>query len=369
MRILLLIIILIFSVTTHLASPGAHGPDGEHLTEEGNKKGGIGRQADGSVLIPMPHQAKLGIRTQFATESTTRRKERLDGIVHPHPDGHAVIQSSSDGRLQSNNGGLAISGTSVNAGDILGYVQYQDSAYDFAAQTSELLTVRNEINQTRRDVQRLEDLGDLSSKQSLEQLKTKLDSLIQTEEVLQVSLEKPEPLIAPISGVLINHGVSVGQWVVAGTTLFEIVADDKRLINAVSAKTELLGKLSTAYIHDREDVLLTYEGFSPRLSSGLISHQFVLESQESPVQLLVGQPIEILAEVDEPLTGIILPASSVVNDANNLPVVWIKCTAERFIPQQVQFEKLSAKRVIVTNGLGSDNRVVVDGASLLNQIR
>ena len=49
--------------------------------------------------------------------------------------------------------------------------------------------------------------------------------------------------------------------------------------------------------------------------------------------------------------------------------MWIKVGAERFMSQPVQFRPLDAQRVIVTQGLAGDNRVVVQGASLIAQIR
>lgn len=54
---------------------------------------------------------------------------------------------------------------------------------------------------------------------------------------------------------------------------------------------------------------------------------------------------------------------------NNQPQVWIKLTAERFLPQRVQLVELSGTEVMITHGLGADNRVVVQGATLLNQVR
>jgi cobalt-zinc-cadmium efflux system membrane fusion protein len=41
----------------------------------------------------------------------------------------------------------------------------------------------------------------------------------------------------------------------------------------------------------------------------------------------------------------------------------------RFLPQIVEYERLSSSQIIVTNGLGADNRVVINGTSLLNQVR
>jgi membrane fusion protein, heavy metal efflux system len=64
-----------------------------------------------------------------------------------------------------------------------------------------------------------------------------------------------------------------------------------------------------------------------------------------------------------------LPATAVVRNPSNEPIVWIKSGPERFIPQQVQFRYLDSRTVVVTQGLSADNRVVVQGAPLIAQIR
>jgi hypothetical protein len=83
----------------------------------------------------------------------------------------------------------------------------------------------------------------------------------------------------------------------------------------------------------------------------------------------VGQPVVVVALLKDKTTGIVLPASAVVRNASNEPVVWIKSGTERFIAQPVELRPLDATRVVVTRGLAPDNRVVVQGAALVNQIR
>jgi hypothetical protein len=56
------------------------------------------------------------------------------------------------------------------------------------------------------------------------------------------------------------------------------------------------------------------------------------------------------------------------NPANET-VVWIKSGAQRFIALPVEASALDARTVVVTKGLSPDNRVVVIGTSLINQIR
>ena len=71
----------------------------------------------------------------------------------------------------------------------------------------------------------------------------------------------------------------------------------------------------------------------------------------------------------ERVEGFVLPAQAVVRNAANEQVVWIKSGAERYIPQPVSVRTLDAATVVVVQGLGADNRVVVEGAALLAQIR
>jgi hypothetical protein len=83
----------------------------------------------------------------------------------------------------------------------------------------------------------------------------------------------------------------------------------------------------------------------------------------------VGQPVTVIATLRERVQGIVLPAEAVVRNSANEPIVWIKSGAERYIPQPVQYSPLDARSVVVTTGLGADNRVVVQGAPLIAQIR
>lgn len=352
------------------ASPGAHGPNGEHLEKNSNNTNNvIGRQADGAVLMPMKHQALLGITTQFATVTSVNKHIQLDGLVKPHPDGYAVIQPSSDGRLDAPAQGMPKSGSVVKAGDILGYIRYQYTAFDLATQSSELVSVRNQIEQTYRDAERLRTLGDLASRQRLEQLETALLTYKQQEQVLQQGLEKQEPLVAPISGVLVNNSVTRGQWVEAGKTLYEIVSPDKFVIEATTSDLSVPSKLVSGRVEQLPELEFSYLGHSPAQVNGLIHVNFENRTSVETSGLLLNQNVTLQAPIDESIEGIVLPANAVVLSANNLPQVWIKLSAEHFLPQLVQYQTLEPGFVVITKGLGSDNRVVVAGASLLNQVR
>lgn len=355
-----------------MAAPGAHGPDGEHLTEAApTQTNGIGRQADGSVQMPMADQRQLGILTQLAHSSSAAQYVQLDAVVRHHPSGRALVQPSSDGRLDASAGGLPVSGQRVKAGDVLGYIRYQDTAYELASQNSELIALRSDAEQVQRDVRRLEALGDLAPKQQLEQLQTQLQRLQQQEQLLQQGLEKPEVLQAPMSGIIHSENISRGQWVEAGTTLYEIIDPAKLLIEAVTANVRLAADIDSAVVEHAPDIGLHFSGNAARLKQGQIPLYFepVLSDTVASVPLILEQPVRLRAKLKQQQQGIVLPAEAVVRNKANMPVVWIKLSAERFLPQQVQYKVLDPEHVLIKQGLGEDNRVVVQGASLLNQVR
>ncbi|MCW8092941.1 efflux RND transporter periplasmic adaptor subunit [Alteromonas sp. ASW11-130] len=353
-----------------LAAPGAHGPDGEHITPDNQATGQLGRQPDGSVMLSMPHQSMLAITTRIVKKAKVSNTISMAGVVRSHPDGHAVVQPSSDGRFEAPESGVLTTGTAVSAGQLLGYVRYQDTAYELASQTSELKVVRNQIAQTKRDVERLKSLAELASKQELDQLQTTLKNLIEQEQALQQGLEKPEALVASMDGTIINNGVRHGQWIEAGTTLFDIVAPHLRVIDATTSAVSKLDSLTQATLLEHSAATLRYIGYSPRIAGGLASVHFEYRgNQTAAFPLLLDQPVTVIAAIEKNVEGLVLPAEALVKNSANLPIVWIKVSAERFMPQIVRYQMLGNGKIVVTAGLGADNRVVISGASLLNQAR
>ena len=83
----------------------------------------------------------------------------------------------------------------------------------------------------------------------------------------------------------------------------------------------------------------------------------------------MGQPVTVLARLKTTVKGIVLPSEAVVRNPNNETIVWIKSGAERFIAQPVEYQALNAREVVITKGLADENRVVISGTNLINQIR
>jgi len=118
-------------------------------------------------------------------------------------------------------------------------------------------------------------------------------------------------------------------------------------------------------------VTLRLLGASRSLRDGVLPLTFAVSSVKTGTALpiAIGQPVTVIVALNERIQGVVLPAQAVVRNPANEPIVWIKSGAERFIPQPVQYRPLDASTVVVTQGLSADNRVVVQGAPLIAQIR
>jgi hypothetical protein len=153
--------------------------------------------------------------------------------------------------------------------------------------------------------------------------------------------------------------------------LFEVIDPARLLVEATTADATLAGRLAGAALQGVPDVKLRLLGASRALRDGVLPITFSVAASAAgtALPLAVGQPVTVVAQSRERIKGIVLPAQAVVRNPANEPVVWIKSGAERFVPQPVQFRPLDANTVVVTQGLAADNRVVVQGAPLIAQIR
>jgi len=69
------------------------------------------------------------------------------------------------------------------------------------------------------------------------------------------------------------------------------------------------------------------------------------------------------------LDGIAVPQAAVVKSSSNLDMVWVQTGPQRFEPRPVRWALLDGALVSVQEGLKAGERVVVQGASLLRQVR
>ncbi len=356
-----------------LAAPGAHGPNGEHLDAPGApvNASGLARLPDGSVNVPKTAQRRMAIRTLLAPESDAAATVELPGRVVMDPNASGRVQAVHGGRVEPGPKGLPVAGQPVKRGDVLAYVRHHAEPYALGAQQAQLAELHAQRQLAEQRVLRLDGLEGTVPRKEFEAARAAATSLAERERSIGASLVAREALTAPVSGVIARADLVAGQVVESRDVLFEVVNPARMLVEATTADPSLAARLAGASLQGAPKVTLRLLGVSSSLRDGLLPLTFVLSSAKpgEALGMAIGQPVTVVAQSKERIKGVVLPAQSVVRNPSNEPIVWIKSGAERFIPQPVQFRPLDASTVVVTQGLSADNRVVVQGAPLIAQIR
>ncbi len=356
-----------------MAAPGAHGPGGEHLDAPGAaaNASGLARLPDGSVNVPKEAQRRMGIRTVLAPESEAAGTVELSGRVVIDPNAGGRVQALHGGRIEPGPRGLPVAGQTVRRGEVLAYVRHHAEPYARGNQQAQLAELRAQRLLADQRVQRLESLEGTVPRKEIEAARAEAHSLAQREQSVGGSITAREALVAPATGVIARADAVVGQVVEARDVLFEVIDPARVMIEASTADASLPGRIGGATLQDIPAAQLRLIGAARSLRDGMLPVTFAVRADKAAASLplAVGQPVTVIVALNERVKGIVLPAQAVVRNPSNEPVVWIKSGAERFIPQPVQFRPLDAQNVVVIGGLGVDNRVVVQGAPLIAQIR
>lgn len=351
-----------------LASPGAHGPNGEHLDGQAALAvGGLARLPDGSVNVPKLAQRRMEIRTLKAEASEHPLTVELNGRVAIDPNAGGRVQAPFAGRIEAGPHGLPVAGQAVRKGQVLARLRPVASSVERGNQQAALADLRAMRTLAERKVIRLVSLEGTVPAKEIEAAKAELASIGGREKAIAASVQGSEALVAPADGVIASAQALAGQIVDSRDVLFEIVDPARLVVEALSPDVTLAGRIASATLPAAPDARLTVLGGASSLRDGAVPISFRAHGKALP--LAVGQPVTVLVTLRTSAKGIALPAQALVRNPANETVVWIKSGAMRFIAQPVEAKALDARTVVVTKGLSPENRVVVSGTSLINQIR
>jgi hypothetical protein len=329
------------------------------------------RLPDGSVAVPKSAQRRMSVRTVLAPLGEAAATIELAGRVAMDPNASGRVQAAHGGRVEPGPKGLPVAGEVVRRGDILVYLRHHTDPYARAEQEALVAELEASEQVASQRVRRLESLEGSVARKDIEMARAEWQGLRNRVRVVRASLEAREVLRAPVAGVVASVGVVTGQVVEDRDVLFEIVQPSALVIEATTADVGAAMRIETASLEDQPGMALELVGVGRSLRDGVLPLTFRAHpAAGAPAPALaIGQPVTLVASLSGRLRGVVLPAASIVRNTSNEPAVWIKVGAERFMSQPVQFRPLDAQRVIVTQGLAGDNRVVVQGASLIAQIR
>ncbi|MDO7919480.1 HlyD family efflux transporter periplasmic adaptor subunit, partial [Pseudomonas aeruginosa] len=176
-------------------------------------------------------------------------------------------------------------------------------------------------------------------------------------------------LKAPVSGVIASSPAVAGQVVDARELVFEVVDPTQLRIEALAYDPAMAQNLAGAALAvGGQKVPLSFVGAASSLREQALPMLFKGTS-ESLSRLAVGMPVVVFVQEATTVPGYRVPSGALMKNPANQNIVWVKDQAERFEPRVVNITPLDGASIAVTSGLADGDRVVVEGASLINQVR
>ena len=327
------------------------------------------RMPDGSIFVPKPTQRILAIRTLETSKAPYNRSIELPGRIIPDPNASGVVQSTVGGRVSAPEGGFPKLGTPVKKGAVLAFVTPPVQQID----VSDMRQRQGELDQqliiVKRRVERYRKLAPSGaiSQVALDEAVEELRGLTDRRSALDKIRLEPEPLIAPVDGIIAESTAVAGQMAAPGAMVFQVVDPARLWVEGLSFEPTAGAIAATARLPDGRTLALAYQGagFADRNQS--VPVQFAIT--DGTAGLRVGQFVTIQAATSQRGEGLALPRGSIVRSGNGQDVVYEHTTAERFVARPVRITPLDGERVLVAAGLNPGQRVVTQGAELLDQVR
>ena len=327
------------------------------------------RMATGEVFLPKPAQRQLKVRTSPALIEQHAKVIELNGKVVLDPQTGGLVQTTTGGRFEAVKGGVPQLGKKVMKGELLGYVVAGQAPLERSGQQAELAQLRAQLALAESRLQRVQQLKDTIPKKELDASASEVQSLKGQVAALTGGIGAKEALRAPTNGVIASSHAVAGKVFDAGDLLFEVVNPSVVRIDANWFDGATMPAFGGAKVSSSgQTIALKYLGASGAVRDQALTLAF--ENRElSKAQFATGQLLKVYAEQAEKIEGIAVASSALVKNAANQTAVWVKVQPETFEPRVVTTEPLDGQQVLITSGLKPFDRVVVQAASLINQIR
>ncbi len=345
-----------------------HGDEKPSFVVPGNQ---AQRLPDGTVFVPKSAQRGMAVLTRRVAVESLPKSLELPGrvIMDPHLGGR--VQAMIPGRIEPAGAhGLPAAGSKVKKGDVLAWVVPASGAIERANQAALLAELKASLGLAEKRLNRLRELADTVPKKDIDAAESEVASLKGRLGAVGGGLSGREALVAPVGGVLAASNAMVGQVVEPKELIFEVIDPDSLHIEATAFDPIPLDQIASATVAVGDQAVpLSYVGAPRRLREQALPLIFENHAAGAGLTLPLGQPVKVQVRLKSTVQGLPVPASALTRNTANQVVVWVKTAPERFTARVVRSEPLDGVRVLVTGGLQAGERVVVQGASLLAQIR
>ncbi len=374
-RCLLATALLAFAAAGALAHDGEdHGQDGKQASPARSSSAPPGapaalqRLADGSLFVPKPVQRQLGLRTQAARIGKLAATVELNGKVIPDPNSSGRVQATFSGSVMPGPKGMPTPGRKVSKGEVLAYLRPVGGAIERGNQKAQQAELEAQLAVAERRVKRFEQLEGAIPQKEIDAALIERDALQKRRAFVSASINAAEPLLAPATGVISSSGVVAGQVVDAKEILFEIVDPARLAVEALAYDAGIAATLiSASALAEKTALELKFVGAGRQLREQALPLLFRIVGRDSMVA--VGQPVQVIVRTAHAIQGAALPRSVLTKTGTGESAVWVHAEAERFVVRRVRHQSLDAANIAIVDGLHDGDRVVIQGAALLSQVR
>lgn len=331
---------------------------------------GCGESEQGSAAVVTERSTAVTVQSpeQRNVQYVLTALGSIESIHHP------TISAETNGQIVE----VAISeGQSAEARQLLARIDDTLHEIEAAKADAELQRAEVSLQNQREEVQRLQSLAKSQSvsKDQLEDEQAQLAIMTAQREVVEKErdqahyLESKTRVIAPQAGLIARRHISLGDYVVQGTPLFDLVSVDRlkaRLsfpehdaARIAIGKTVMLTSPAAPGVTANGEVT----GINPQISVHNRAIEITVEF-DNPGGWLPGASVDATVIVDTHADAMTLPPTSVVTRGQQAVVFLV--VEGRAEQRAVELGWREVDWVEVTAGLGADDRVVVEGAALIS---
>jgi hypothetical protein len=327
------------------------------------------RLADGSLFVPKPVQRQLGIRTLPVRIGDLAATVELNGKVIPDPESGGRVQAPFPGSVMPGPKGMPVPGRKVVKGEVLAWLHPVASAIERGNQKSQQAELEAQLAIAEGRLKRFEQLEGAVPQKEIEAARIERDALAKRRGFVSASIDSAQPLLAPAAGVVsASHHLVAGQVVDARELLFEIVDPARLAVEALAYDPGIGATLiSATALAGRSPLELKFVGAGRQLREQALPLLFRIVGTNSMVA--VGQPVTVIVRTAHEMKGAAVPRTALTKVGAGETAVWVHAEAERFVARRVRHQALDAASVAIAEGLQEGDRVVVEGAGLLSQVR
>lgn len=327
------------------------------------------RMADGSLFVPKSVQRQLGLRTLAVRLGDLAATVELNGKVIPDPNTSGLVQAAFAGTVMPGPKGMPVTGRRVVKGEVLAFLRPVSGAIESGNQKSQLAELEAQLAIADGRVKRFEQLEGAVPQKEIDAARIERDALQKRRTFVGASINAAEPLLATASGVIsASHHLVAGQIVDAREVLFEIVDPDRLAVEALAYDASIGATLiSASALAEQTALELKYVGGGRQLREQALPLLFRIVNANSMVA--VGQPVKVIVRTAHEIKGAALPRAALTKVGAGETAVWVHVEAERFVARKLRAQSLDAGNVAIADGLQDGDRVVIEGANLLSQVR